>query len=664
MRNVGRIDAAVIEETRVLQKENFMELKSILKGRYTPEEYLARQRELHRRRCEEYVAEIRRNESADAIKRDKAEAEHAMQNMLILPGTGGVRMHVGTPPAWSDCRSDDEEYLWVLNRMGYFKALLRLYLALDEEVYARKVLDDMENWIDTCPMHPLPTTDTTPDEMRKIRNFYAGLTPWRSLEVGIRMFDSWNFAYDSLLFSDLMTPELHAKIVSSFYQHAVVLRDMSPRYWPDANHNHYIHEMLGLFEVACLFPDFEESDAWREFAANELARCAKAQFTPDGGQIEGSPHYHYCCLTMFFDFLLAARSFDVTVHRDVLDVMKNAVDYMLAVLGSDGIIAPIGDSPFNKVAERIASYYYRCYGELGPAAKLFCIQPSHDASIIPEELQVAARALAESAPGEDNRQRQINQYFARTSWRADASHFGFICHSPVFNGHSHQDLMSFVLYLNGDPVVVDPSYYTYRECEERKLFKSPEYHSTLTFDNKPPFEYTGRWSFSPQKEGGVRGFYSSRDFFAADASHHCYDPDYHKRLCALVGEDVFLVADDVVNLTETDLRIYFHMDDPALTVEGGRVHSERVRVLLPEGVTAEAVASEKAPRNDVTEPTKRLILTDTSHKSRLYLTLFTKRADVSNHKIERSEGGVKISYTQGEKTVTLLWSFSSSLKKL
>jgi hypothetical protein len=31
--------------------------------------------------------------------------------------------------------------------------------------------------------------------------------------------------------------------------------------------------------------------------------------------------------------------------------------------------------------------------------------------------------------------------------------------------------MTFVLYLNGDPVVVDPSYYTYRECEERKMYK-------------------------------------------------------------------------------------------------------------------------------------------------------------------------------------------------
>ena len=642
-----------------------MKLNNVLKSKFTPEEYLAHQRELHRRRCDKHAEDIRKElANTDLVEKDKADAVHAMQNMFVLPGSGGERMHVGTPPAWSECRTADEEYLWHLNRMGYFKTLCRLYLMFGSDEYAKKVLDDMEDWIDTCPMLALPDVDTTPEQMRVIMKFYSGLTPWRSLEVGIRMFDSWNFVYDSLLYSDLMTPELHAKIAYSFYEHALVLREMSPRYWPAANHNHYIHEMLGLFEIACLFPDLEEADAWREFALRELGRCARAQFTADGGQIEGSPHYHYCCLKMFFDFLVAARAFGVDIPEELSTATKKAVDYMLSVLGPDGIVAPIGDSPFHAVGQYIASYYYSCFGELGPAAKVFAIHPEHDVTVIPEDVQAQARAVAESAPGEDNRQRQINQYFARTSWRRDASHFGFICHAPVFNGHAHQDLMSFVLYLKGDPVVIDPSYYTYRECEERKLFKSPEYHSTLTFDNKPPFEYVDRWRYGVQKEGGMRGFYRLNGIYAADASHHCYDPDYHKRLCALVGDDVFIVADDVANITETDVRIYFHMDDPALTVEGREVKSERIRVLLPEGISAEAVAAQKALHTDITEPTKRLILTDTSHKSRLYLTVFTKRDDVTDHKIERTSDGVRISYKQGTDTVNLLWSFSNSLKRV
>ena len=642
-----------------------MQLNDILTTDFTDEEFLSHQRELHRERCLDHVARIMKKANDTAyIEDEKKAASYAMENMFVLPGSCGVRMDVGTPPAWNECRTDDEEYLWHLNRMGYFKTLCRLYHLIGDENGARKTLSDMENWVDTCPLPTLPKEGMSSEELWKIRKVFSGLSPWRSLEVGIRMFDSWNFVYDSLLLSDLMTPETHSKIAMSFYEHGLVLRTMSPIYWPDANHNHYIHEMLGLFEIACLFPDFNESDAWREFALKELIRCAKAQFTEDGGQIEGSPHYHYCCLKMFYDFFEAAEGFGVKVDDEIISIFTKAVDYMVAVTGPDGIVAPIGDSPYSGWGEALSSYQWRSFGELGAIAKLFSIFSEHDSSLIPREKQEEARRYAESLGGEENIQRQINQYFARTGWKREDSFFGFICHSPIFNGHAHQDLMSFVLNLKGDPVVVDPSYYTYRECPERKLFKSPEYHSTLTFDNKPPFEYVDRWRYAPQKEGAMRGFYKLDGVFAADASHHCYDPDYHKRLCALVGDDVFIVADDVVNLTESDVRIYFHMDDAELDIVGGEVVSKRIRVLLPEGVNAEALASEKSLHTDITVPSKRIAITDTSHKSRLYLTVFTKRHDVTDSKIERVTEGVKISYKQGDDEVCLLWSFSNSLKKI
>jgi hypothetical protein len=337
---------------------------------------------------------------------------------------------------------------------------------------------------------------------------------------------------------------------------------------------------------------------------------------------------------------------------------------MLAAGAPDGIVSPIGDSPCHSVGDHVARYYYSSFGELGPCAKVFNIHPNDDPNIIPENVQAAARAVAESAQGEDNLQRQINQYYARTGWKRDDSFFGFICHSPIFNGHAHQDLMSFVMYLDGEAVVTDPSYYTYRDCEERRIYKSPEYHSTLTFDNRLPFEYIDRWRYGPQREGGVRKSYKLPGVYAVDASHHNYDPDYHKRLCALVGKDVFIVADDVINLTGTDVRIYFHMVDPSLRILDGEGRTDTVRVILPEGVEAEAVASERSLHTDITVPSTRLILTDRSHISRQYLTVFTKRNDITDASIERTADGVKISYKQGKEDIAFLWSFSNSLKRI
>jgi hypothetical protein len=253
---------------------------------------------------------------------------------------------------------------------------------------------------------------------------------------------------------------------------------------------------------------------------------------------------------------------------------------------------------------------------------------------------------------------------ARTGWTREDSHFFFICCTPVINGHAHQDPMSFCLSLKGDRVVVDPSFFTYQAGEDRKLFKSPEYHSCLTFDNKPPFEYLGMWSYGPQKEGSIRKTYRAEGLFAADASHHGYDPDYHKRLCALIGDDVFIVADDVVNVTETDVRLYFHMDDPTVRIEGDTAVSDRIRVLLPADTSAESVPSHRSPSNDRKVPSARIVVTDTAHKSREYLTVFTKRDDITEPRIERVKDGVRISYKQGGEEQAFLWSFSCSFDRI
>ena len=127
---------------------------------------------------------------------------------------------------------------------------------------------------------------------------------------------------------------------------------------------------------------------------------------------------------------------------------------------------------------------------------------------------------------------------------------------------------------------------------------------------------------------------------------------------------MFIVADDVANVTETDVRIYFHLNDPTVTVQGSVASSDSVRILLPEGIAAESVASQKSLHTDVTVPSSRLILTDTSHKSRLYLTVFTKRDDITSPVIERTKDGVRITYKQGNDEKVFVWSFSNSLKKL
>jgi uncharacterized UPF0146 family protein len=76
------------------------------------------------------------------------------------------------------------------------------------------------------------------------------------------------------------------------------------------------------------------------------------------------------------------------------------------------------------------------------------------------------------------------------------------------------------------------------------------------------------------------------------------------------------------------------------------------------------VPAEKSLRTDITEPSCRIILTDNSCKTAQYLTVFTTRDDITEPKIERVDGGIKISYKKGGEEVRFLWTFTTSLKRI
>ncbi len=644
-----------------------MKLSDILTKPYTDAEYLEHQRNLHRIRIEcENADFLRKKDDKKYVDELYGKCALALKHhFTILPGTGGVCFDVGTPPAWHERRVSNEEYLWVLNRTFWFKDLMELYALTGDSLYAEAAAADLENWIDNCPIYPLPAIDASEDEFTELMGpFHKEATPWRTLEISMRLYNSWNYVYDRLLLTDHMTPALHSKITVSIYEHAQALRALTPRFWPNADHNHYLHEMLGLLQAVCLFPDFKNADGWLAFSLHELTRCANNQLTDDGGQIEGSPNYHTECLAIFFKVAAIVRDYHLQMPQAIYDACRKGSEYETYTIMPNRQLVPVGDTRMNFIIDNSAMLYYRCFGELGPTVNLFGLFPNQDTYYIPEHEQRKARAISQASSGGCNLQRKLGQYIARTGWTSSDSYMHFICCSPVVNGHAHQDLMSVVLMLEGDPVTIDPAPYTYEECPYRKKFKSPEYHNCLTFNNKPPFEYIDTWTYSPQKEGSIRKSYQGDGYYAADASHHNYDPDMHKRLCMLIGKDIAVVADDVTNVTGSDVRIWFNLDDPTVELCDHGAASKRIRVLTPKDVTVKALRGEKSPRDDVSEPTTQLMIFDPSHKNRQYITIFTKRDDVRDAYIKACDDGIHLGYTEDSGICEFIWQFGESLTKV
>jgi len=521
------------------------------------------------------------------------DANLAMNGMLTLPGTGGEPYFVGNPPLWHDNPVNDNEYVWVLNRMEHWVTLLQAYLLEDNGAYAEKVVSELYDWVEKCPRPEIPAGL---DEMYEE---FDSPTPWRSLEIGMRMFKTWPSILTYLAGTPYFSEELLEIYAISVYEHSEVLRTVSPEFYPDADHNHYLMEMLGLYVAMVAFPEFKVSDKWKQFGKHELERCASAQITEGGGQIEGCPHYHNETMYYFYLAEMTAQNDGTNFSEDYRALLTKAIDYTIYTLRPTGVNVPWGDSDASTFAVRTGVYGYyslndrRCLNVLKILlGEEQTIQVALTYIWDTRDIDTFISALQAPAPDSidmelSTYQKELKQVAFRTDWTTKAISIFFACRTPVYNTHQHIDPMGFDLTALGKALFVDPGRYTYSEDPLRQVFKSATSHSTITVNDTEPFEYISSWEFGPQKEGNIACFISDEHSFIAEAEQLNFEPHVHNRLIALMSSLVFIVADKVSSLqSESTVQIYYHRDTLDLEIADERLKDNSPDVRASIGCSA------------------------------------------------------------------------------
>ena len=291
----------------------------------------ARQRE---NRASATTAALIRERLPELAAQTIADANRALAGLLVLPGTGAQPYFVGNPPDWFANPVDDNEYRWILNRHGHWRNLLAAYSLTEDRRYGEKVVQEVQDWIANVPRPPL---EHDPETARPI---FRGATPWRLLETGIRMFESWPLIVEHLVDTDLMTPELLSEYVTSLYEHGESLAEVSPVLFPHANHNMHIMQNLGLLTIAANLPELKTAEAWRAQAIRELERAARVQITDGGGQIEGCPHYHNVCLHYLSRAQLILKGSGERFSEEYADHVKRGLEYSVYAFRPSGTGVP------------------------------------------------------------------------------------------------------------------------------------------------------------------------------------------------------------------------------------------------------------------------------------------------------------------------------------
>lgn len=173
--------------------------------------------------------------------------------------------------------------------------------------------------------------------MDEILEYYRQATPWRTLEVGLRMDNTWNNAFRFLMQENMMEEDLFDAFTECIRNHAKVLMTIPPLLWPDANHHHYLSENLGLFYAAYMLRELPETEMWIKCAESALERCVQNQETEDVGmsryswqhtlqQVMMRTAWNKDALSVFFEGMIS----------DVLDVTRPSTRLCLRDVSTEG----------------------------------------------------------------------------------------------------------------------------------------------------------------------------------------------------------------------------------------------------------------------------------------------------------------------------------------
>lgn len=247
---------------------------------------------------------------------------------------------------------------------------------------------------------------------------------------------------------------LHARHVASHLE------------WFPVRTNHYLVNLFALYFVAVHYPEFPESGQWREFAFTELTAESHHHILEDGSVHEGSANYHRFVTEIFLIFWALTKEKGDEVKDEFTDRVNLAVQFLSRCVRPDGSLVHIGDA----ADIRLVNFDQRNWFD--------------------DVTHVSGLASALSGRQDTGQQRGLRVF--------EAGGYAFFRNDDVWlmvrcgrlalggvSGHGHYDQLSFELWINGEPLLIDPGWFQYESDPEAfARFRSTRWHNTVCVDDR------------------------------------------------------------------------------------------------------------------------------------------------------------------------------------
>ena len=422
----------------------------------------------------------------------------------------------------------NHEWLWQLNRHGYWRNLARTYRGTHDEVYARAFRDQLLAWI---AQTDIPEQWNGPG------------SAWRTIECGIRLLGTWQMAFDGFRTSPAVEDAVLLLMIASMHRQSLhLVAHPTTKNW-------LMMESNGVYTFSALFDELTDSRENRRIATERLLWETAQQILPDGMHNELSPDYHAVVCGCASGFLELSRAlgyaseipegFPALIAKTVGAAISLTTPALTQPRTNDTFTIPL--SSFTGSAEELlgSTPQYRYFN--------------------------SGRAQGEPPAGETASVFLPYAGFAamRSDWGADAVYLCFDV-GPLGMAHIHQDMLSIQIYRGCEELLYDDGGGQYEDSEARRYALSAYAHNTVLVDGlaqnrRQPYAVDApidaKWVSTPQY----------------DYAEGCYDagfgtedncPARHTRQVRFCKPGFFCITDHLASKDGAahDYEVLFHLD--------------------------------------------------------------------------------------------------------
>lgn len=267
------------------------------------------------------------------------------------------------------------------------------------------------------------------------------------------------------------------------------------------NHNHFDANIVAL-QIAgdMVAQQYPPAKRWRTLAYQHLERELLVQFFSDGVNFEKALGYHRLVLELFLVSALVAQRRKHPFAEASLERLKRACEYTKAYIRPDSWAPAVGDNDSGRVLA-LDGRHTRDHRELLAVAAEVLEAPAlkPDAESYGAAAWLAGRASS-CAPSSENETLKATACFPEggVAICRVGNDFLFVDFGEVGllgrGGHGHNDLLSFELCLNGQPIIVDPGMPGYTgDPRMYERFRGTAAHSTVQVDGQEMAQLRGYW---------------------------------------------------------------------------------------------------------------------------------------------------------------------------